>query len=53
MKMLLGFLGVALAVAFLSSFAFKVRELSLIVVVLIGVAMMAVDAWQSIGEGKD
>ena len=50
MKLLFGFIGVALAAAFLSSFAFKVREISMIVVVLIGLAMMAVDAWQARNE---
>jgi hypothetical protein len=50
MKLLFGLLGAALAIAFLASFVVKVRDVSMIVVVLIGVAMMLVDLWQARNE---
>lgn len=50
MKLLFGILGAALVIAFLGSIIWKVREISLVVVVLIGVALMAVDLWQARNE---
>lgn len=50
MKLLFGLIGAAVAIAFLASFAIKVRELPMIIVVLIGVVMMLVDLWQARNE---
>lgn len=50
MKLLFGLFGAALMVAFLASFVVKVREPAMIVVVLIGVVMMAIDLWQARNE---
>lgn len=50
MKLLFGLFGAALMVAFLASFVVKVREPAMVVVVLIGVAMMAIDLWQARDE---
>lgn len=50
MKLLFGLIGAAMMIAFLASFVVKVRELPMIIVVLIGVAMMVVDLWQARNE---
>jgi hypothetical protein len=42
-----------LFVAFLAVVVLKLREIPLVVVVLIGIALMAVDLWQSLREGQD
>lgn len=47
MKLLFGALGAVLMIAFLASFALKVRETSMMIVVAIGIVMMLVDAWQA------
>ncbi len=44
---------VALFVAYLSPMAFKLKEISLGVVILIGLAMMLVDLWQSLQKSDD
>jgi hypothetical protein len=50
MKLLYGLLGAVLMLAFLGSFVIKVKEPAMVVVVLIGLAMMAVDLWQARNE---
>ena len=47
MKLVFGLIGAVMLIAFLGSIVLKVRELSLIVVVLIGIVMMLVDLWQA------
>ncbi len=47
MKLVFGLIGAVMLIAFLGSIVFKVRELSLIVVVMIGIVMMLVDLWQA------
>lgn len=50
MKLLYGLLGAVLMLAFLGSFVIKVKEPAMVVVVLIGLVMMAVDLWQARNE---
>ena len=50
MKLLFGLIGAAMMVAFLSSFVIKVKEPAMMVVVLIGVVLMLVDAWNARNE---
>ncbi len=50
MKLLYGLIGAALVVAFLGSVIWKVREVSLVIVVLIGIALMMVDLWHARNE---
>ncbi|MEO7392570.1 MAG: hypothetical protein ABIU58_10365 [Ramlibacter sp.] len=50
MKLVFGLLGAALVIAFLGSIVFKVREISLIVVILIGILLMFVDLWHARNE---
>lgn len=53
MKLLYGLIGAALVIAFLGSIIWKVTEISLIVVVLIGVALMVVDLWHARDEADN
>jgi ABC-type branched-subunit amino acid transport system permease subunit len=46
-KILFGLLAAALLVVFIGPVVLKLKDLPLTVVVLIGVAMMAIDLWQS------
>lgn len=50
MKLVFGLFGAVLAIAFLVSFVLKVKEISMIVVTLIGIGMMVVDLWQARNE---
>lgn len=50
MKLLFGLLGAAMMLAFLASFVIKVKEVSMMVVVAIGVVMMLIDLWQARDE---
>ncbi|WP_298825615.1 hypothetical protein [uncultured Piscinibacter sp.] len=50
MKLVFGLLGALLMIAFLGSIVFKVKEVSLIAVVLVGVALMLVDLWHARNE---
>ena len=47
MKLAFGIFGALLLIAFLASFVLKVKEISMISVTLIGIAMMLIDVWQS------
>jgi hypothetical protein len=50
MKLLYGLLGAAMMLAFLASFVIKVKEVSMMVVVAIGIVMMLIDLWQARDE---
>jgi hypothetical protein len=50
MKLIYGLLGAVMMLAFLASFVIKVKEVSMMVVVAIGVVMMLVDLWQARDE---
>lgn len=50
MKLLYGLLGAAMMLAFLASFVIKVKEVSMMVVVMIGIVMMLIDLWQARDE---
>ena len=50
MKLIFGLVGALLMIVFLASFVIKVREVAMIVVVLVGVAMMFLDLWQARNE---
>lgn len=51
-KILAGIIAAALLIAFLAPPVFKLQDLALGGVILIGVAMMLVDLWQSL-QSKD
>lgn len=53
LKLFAAFVAVALLLAFLAPLVFKLKELSLGVVVLIGIAMALVDLRQSLRSGED
>ena len=50
MKLVFGLIGAVMLIAFLSTVVFKVQEVALIAVVLIGVGMALVDLWQARNE---
>lgn len=50
MKIVFGAVAMVLLLAYLLPVVFKLKEISLGVVMLIGVAMMLVDAWQARNE---
>ena len=50
MKLAFGLLGAALMIAFLGSVVIKVREVSMIAVVVIGLVLMFVDLWHARNE---
>lgn len=49
-KAIFGAIGVVLMTLFLGSIVVKLKEPALIIVVLIGLVLMAIDAWQSVRE---
>jgi membrane-bound ClpP family serine protease len=49
-KLIFGLIGAAMMVAFLASFALKVMEPSMMVVIVIGLVMMVADLWQARDE---
>ncbi len=51
-KIFAAIVAVALVVAFLGAPVFKLKDVALGVVILIGIAMMLVDLWQSL-QSKD
>ncbi len=51
-KIFAGIVAVALIIAFLVPVVLKLKDISLGVVILIGLAMMLVDLWQSL-QSKD
>jgi len=50
LRIVAGLLGIALLLAFIAPPVLKLKEIALSVVCLIGVTMMLVDLWQSLGE---
>ena len=50
MKLIYGLVGAALMIAFLASFIVKVKEVAMIAVALIGIALMCIDLWQARNE---
>jgi xanthosine utilization system XapX-like protein len=50
LKLIFGAFGAVLLMGFLASFVIKVKEPSMIIVTLMGVAMMLVDVWQARDE---
>ncbi len=52
-KIFAALVAVTLLVGYLSPIAFKLKEISLGVVMLIGLAMMLVDLWQSLQKPDD
>ena len=50
LKLVFGLIAVVLALAYLGIMVFKLKEIALTVVILIGVAMMAYDLWESLRE---
>ncbi len=51
-KIVVAIVAVALVLAFLTPVVFKLKEVALGVVILIGIVMMLVDLWQSL-QSKD
>lgn len=50
MKLVFGLFGALLMIGFLASFVIKVKEISMITVAVIGIALMLVDLWQARNE---
>jgi hypothetical protein len=50
LKLVFGVIAMLLVLGFLGVIAFKLKEVSLAVIVLIGAAMMAYDLWESLRE---
>ena len=50
LKLVLGLIAVVLVLTFLGTIVFKLKEVSLAIVVLAGVAMMVYDLWESLRE---
>ena len=51
-KIAAGILAIALMIAYVSPVVFKLKDVALAAVVLLGVGMMLVDLWQSL-QSKD
>lgn len=51
-KIVVAIVAVALMLTFLSPVVFKLKEVALGVIIVIGIAMMLVDLWQSL-QSKD
>ncbi len=52
-KIFAGIVAVVLMVAFLSPVVFKLKDVALGVVILIGLVMMLIDLWQSLQSKED
>lgn len=52
-KAILGLIGIFLVLAFLGVVAWKLREVALIAVILIGVAMMFYEFWEQLQEKEE
>lgn len=50
MKLVSTLIGALLVIAFVAPPALKLKELALVVVILIGLVLMAIDLWQSLHE---
>lgn len=53
LKIFSAVLAVAMMLAFLTPIVFKLKEISLGVIISIGLAMMMVDLWQSLQSKED
>lgn len=53
MKIIAALIALALVLAYLLPPVFKLKEIDLGIAILIGVAMIAVDLWQSLRSGED
>ncbi len=52
-KIFAAIVAVALMLAFLSPVVFKLKDIALGVIILIGIAMMLIDLWQSLQSEDD
>lgn len=52
-KIFAGIVAIALMIAYLSPVVFKLKDIPLGVVILIGITMMLVDLWQSLQPEND
>jgi hypothetical protein len=52
-KIFAGIVAIVLMIAFLSPVVFKLKDISLGVVILIGITMMLIDLWQSLQSEDD
>lgn len=52
-KILAGIVAAALLIAFLLPYALKMQDIALGVVIVVGLAMMARDLWESLQEKDD
>jgi len=52
-KILAGIVAIALMIAYLSPVVFKLKDIPLGVVILIGIGMMLVDLWHSLQSKED
>jgi len=52
-KIFAGIVAIALMIAFLSPVVFKLKDIPLGMVILIGIVMMLVDLWQSLQSKED
>ena len=52
-KIFAGIVAIALMIAFLSPVVFKLKDIPLGVIILIGLAMMLIDLWQSLRSTDD
>jgi hypothetical protein len=52
-KIFAGILAMALLVAYIGAPAVKLKEIPLVIVAFIGIAMAAVDLWQSLKSAED
>lgn len=52
-KIFAGLVAIVLMVAFLSPVVFKLKDVALGIVILIGLVMMLIDLWQSLQSKED
>lgn len=52
-KIFAGIVAIVLMVAFLSPVVFKLKDVALGIVILIGIVMMLIDLWQSLQSKED
>lgn len=52
-KLLAGFVAVVLVLAYLTPLMFKMKDVPLAIVILIGLVAMLADLWQSLGKSED
>lgn len=53
LKIVAGIIGVALLLAYVAPVVLRLKDVALSIVVLIGIAMMLVDLWQSLQSRED